>query len=95
MTNNSRPIFYYDGSCKFCSKTKDLVSRFDYKNTIFYPLSPENINNFQKKLVLSKLLYENVMYYKNKRGIISYGSFAFFEYLKDKKGLFHYLGLLG
>lgn len=95
MTNNSHPIFYYDASCKFCSKTKDFFFRIDNKNTSFYPLSPKNIIYFQKKLALSRELSKNVMYYKNRRGIVSYGSYAFFEYLKDKKGLFHYLGLLG
>ena len=95
MTNNSHPIFYYDATCKFCSKTKDLFSHIDKKNTYFHPLSSRNINYFQNKLVLSKNLSKNVMYYKNRRGNLSYGSFAFFEYLKDRKGMFILLGLFG
>ena len=95
MTLKNKPILYYDSQCKLCTKTKSVISRFEYKRVNFSPLTPQRIIQFQHQLSLSKNLSENVMYYKNKKGLIYFGSEAFFEYLKDKKGLFHILGMIG
>ena len=95
LMNKSKPILFYDAGCKFCSSTKSVLSRFDSRNVSFSPLTTQQIYKFQYHLQLSKSVSENVMYYKNKNGVVSFGSFAFFEYLKDKNGLAYYLGLLG
>ena len=89
----NNPILFYDSQCKFCSKTKSIISRIDSKNIKFNPLTPERINQFRNELHISRILAENVMYYKNKHGEVSFGSEAFFEYLRDKKGVIHILGL--
>ena len=92
---DSKPILYYDSECKFCSTTKSVLSKFDSKSISFRPLTSRNIRKFQYGLSLSKQVSENVMYYKNSHGTVFFGSYAAFEYLKDKSGLVHYLGVLG
>ena len=95
MTLKNKPILYYDSQCKLCTKTKSLVFRFDPKDVNFLPLTPKKIQQFQKQLLITQHLSQNVMYYQNKQGKIFIGSHAFFEYLKDKKGFFYVLGMLG
>ena len=95
MITSQKPILYYDSQCKFCTKSKQLIEKLDSKTVSFKPLTHQTIKNFQLSLSISKDLSENVMYYKNKEGSLSYGSYAVFEYLKDKKGIFHVIGLIG
>ena len=95
LHNSDAPILFYDSGCKFCTNTKTLVNRIDSRNVLFSPLTPKRINQFRTELHISKSLSENVMYYKNRHGKMSFGSSAFFEYLKDKKGIIHLLGLFG
>lgn len=95
MITSQQPILYYDSHCKFCTKSKQLAERLDSKTITYEPLTHETIRNFQLSLSITRHLSENVMYYKNRKGSLSYGSYAVFEYLKDKKGLFHVLGVMG
>lgn len=95
VSNFKSPTLFYDSECKFCTKTKSIVNRFDSKDVKFHPLTTKAINQFRKEMYISKDVSENVMYYKNRSGTLSFGSKAFFEYLKDKKGMIHLLGLLG
>lgn len=95
MIKQNLPIFYYDASCSFCTKTKDLVSKLDSKQLNFVPLSNNVISSFQKTLILNTKIANNVMYYVNKHNKLFYGSDAFFAYLRDKNGAFQSVGLIG
>lgn len=95
MKSKSRSILYYDNTCKFCSNAKSLAYKIEPEKVKYVPLTDEVINLFSKKLHLNKDIANNVMFYSDREGNIYLGAKAFFAYLRDKRGLFSFIAILG
>lgn len=95
MKTNDHSILYYDNSCKICSNAKSLAFKIEPEKVKYVPLTEEVINSFSKKLHLSEDVANNVMFYSDREGNIYLGAKAFFAYLRDKKGIFSIIAIMG
>jgi predicted DCC family thiol-disulfide oxidoreductase YuxK len=93
--NKRLPTLYYDSGCPFCTKTKRFISKIDSKNIQYSPITPKILLMFKNAMKITTQQAENSMFYTNNKGITFLGSKALFAYLRDKKGIFHLLGVMG